>query len=449
MTQPPKTSPQRGLKGYLGNSAWLMGDSLMTNFFTFVVLAFVARYLGPEEYGAYAYVFSIAQLFAVLGQMGLDGLLTRDLVENPQDQAGVLGTAGGLRFLGYALGAVLCLIYAFAMPGHTATELWLFASAFVFILLTPGPMILENWFRSRLEARYSSIARMTGTLISGLLKIGMVVVGMGVVAVGFAQAASVLFIFLVSLPLFLSRGGPSPRQWRFSSERARGMLNESWLVFLGSIMAMIYLRTGQVMLRWWEGAEVVGIYSIAARMSEVFYFIPAALVTTFFPRLIQLKKVSDDIFNDRLQSLFALLALLAYATLIGIFLLGPFLINLAFGADYAAAVPILMVQMLAMPFIFQRYAFSRWILIERCVKISVMTQGAGAVVNVLLNLILIPRYGMMGAAVAAVFSYACASYFALYFIPRTRPVFMMMTRALFMPWKALSFVRALKSGKAG
>lgn len=437
-----------GFRKYLGNSAWLMGDSLLTNLFTLVVLAVVARVLGPENYGAYAYVFSLAQLFAVLGQMGLDGLLTRELVNRPDDHPETMGTAGGLRFIGYAIGALGCLVYSLAVPGHTETERWLFVAAFVFILITPGPILLENWFRARVEARYSSMARMAGTLAGGGLKIGAVLLGFGVIWVGFAQTVTILLIFALSLPLFLRRGGPSPRTWRFVGTRARELLSESWMVFLGSMMAVIYLKIDQVMLRWWSGPEAVGVYAIASRMSEVFYFLPAALVTTFFPRLIQLRKSSLEMFEARFQGLLSVLTLLAYATLLGIFLLAPTFLPMIFGAEYAPAVPVLFVHMLSMPFIFMRYAFSRWILIEKFTLFSLISQGLGAASNVALNMLLIPQYGMMGAAVATLISYASAGYLALLCTRRTRPVFFMMTRALLQPWQGLTALRALRKGKA-
>ncbi|WP_330704579.1 flippase [Novosphingobium resinovorum] len=435
------------MKSYLSNSAWLMADNLFTNAVTFIVFVGVARYYGADQYGAYAYVFAIAQLFAVLGQMGLDGLLIRDLVDNPDDHPRVLGTGGGLRFAGYCIGGLGCLIYGLVMPQHDSTERWLFFSAFLFILFTPAPMLLDNWFRSRVEARYSTIARMAGTLIGGLARGIVILLGGSIIIMGYVQAASVLIIVAVSLPLFLRRGGPAPHRWVFDPKKARAMLSESWMIFLGSAMALIYLKIDQVMLRWWEGPAEVGIYAVAARLSEVFYFIPAALVTSFFPRLIQLHKQEREVFNARFESLLALLALLAYAIMIGIFLFGPLLIKFAFGQQFEAAGPVLMVHMCSMPFIFMRYAFSRWMVVERFNVFSVISQGCGAIANVLLNIVLIPRYGMMGSAVATLISYAAASYFILLVSPRTRPIFFLMTKALFKPWVAIETVNSIRSAK--
>jgi Na+-driven multidrug efflux pump len=105
----------------------------------------------------------------------------------------------------------------------------------------------------------------------------------------------------------------------------------------------------------------------------------------------------------------------------------------------------LMIHMLAMPFIYMRYVFSRWMIMERFSVFSIYSHGAGAFANVALNLILIPAFGGIGAAIATVISYTCASYFVLLLSGRTRAIFWMMTRALCMPWKALTELHHLRA----
>ena len=433
----------RGIAKYFGNSAWIMADSIITNGFSLVVLAVVARLLGPEEYGAYVYVFSLATLFSVVGQMGLDGILTRELVDRPDDHLVTLGTAGALRYMGYMLGAASCLLFGFVVPTHTPTEKALFVCAFFFILITPGTQIIENWFRSRLEARYASIAKMIGTIVGGGLKIALVLMGLGVSWVGFAQVITAVLVLLLSFYIFWLRKGPDPRKWSFNGGRAKELLAESWMIFVGSILAMIYLKIDQVMLRWICGPEDVGIYSIAARISEVFYFVPAALVATFFPRLIQVRKDSLECFNERFQGLLSLLAFLAYVTMVGLFVLCPIILVPIFGVAYKDALPIVFIHMLAMPFIFMRYAFSRWILVEKFAVFSIVSQGSGAVLNVGFNAFLIPSFGMEGAAVSTVISYCGASFLVLVVFGRTRNIFFMMLKSLVNPLGAFLYMRRL------
>jgi O-antigen/teichoic acid export membrane protein len=436
--------------GYLSNSAWLLASNLIASVLGLLVFSVIARTLGPVEYGYFAYVFSIAALFAILGQMGLDGLMVREIVEakDRARQAVVMGTAGALRLAGYAFGALICLGFGLFMPAQTTTETWLFVTAFFFILLTPLPLIPNAWLQAQSEARFGAMAGLTGNVVGSCFKIGLVLAGFGVIWVGAVQAGTVLLVLCIILPIYVWRGGPPILTLRFDWAVAKGMLRESWQIFAGSILAIIYLKIDLVMLRWMSGPEEVGIYAVAARLSEVPYILAATIVTTIFPRLIELYKAGGPVYAARLQTVFHVMATLAFVLMGCVALLGPTVIRFAFGPEFTAAGPMLLVHMLAMPFIYMRYVFSRWIIMERFAVFSIYSQGAGALANVALNLLLIPTYGGIGAAIATVVSYACAAYFCLLLSPRTRPIFKMMTRALFMPWKAMTELHHLRAERS-
>lgn len=441
-----ETKKKSGLGRYLGNSAWIMSDNLISSGCGLIGLAFVARVLGPEEYGAYAYVFALAQIFSVLGQMGLGALLARELVDKPDEHPRTLGTATGMRGLGFLAGAIGILLYGLLLPEHSATEKQLFVVAAIYVLFSTIPIMFDGWFRSQVEARYSAMSGIVGNLTGSALKVVAVLAGGGVILVGAIQALSIMITSLFMIIFFKMRKGPRIRSWKFDPQRAREILAESGFVFLGSILAVIYLKVDLAMLRWWTDSETVGLYAISARISEVFYFVPQAIVATFVPKLVELRKSSMSIFDQRFQDLLRILALLAYVVLAGILLFGPVLMIAVFGESYRGAIPILMVHVMSLPFIFLRFAFSPWIVIVKFAQFSLISQGMGAALNVLLNIILIPQYGMMGAAIATLISYAGASYFALLLSARTRPVFWMMSTAFITPWKAVHSFRALQNG---
>ena len=431
---------------YLSNSAWLLAENLVASVLGLLVFAVIARTLGPVEYGYFAYVFSVAALFSILGHMGLDGLMVREIVEAKDRgrQAVVMGTAGALRIAGYAFGALICLGFGLFLPGQTTTETWLFVTAFFYILLTPFPLIPKAWLQAKAEARFGAMAGLTGNLVASCFKIGLVLAGFGVIWIGAVQAGTVLLVLFIILPIYLWRGGPPIWILRFDWAVAKRMLRESWQIFAGSILAIVYLKIDLVMLRWMYGPEEVGIYAVAARLSEVPYILAATIVTTIFPRLIEIYNTGGPAYAARLQTVFHVMAALAFVVMGCVALLGPPVIGLAFGPEFTAAGPMLMIHMLAMPFIYMRYVFSRWIIMERFAVFSIYSQGAGALANVALNLMLIPTFGGIGAAIATVISYACASYFVLLLSGRTRPIFLVMTRALFMPWKALTEIHQLR-----
>jgi O-antigen/teichoic acid export membrane protein len=194
------------------------------------------------------------------------------------------------------------------------------------------------------------------------------------------------------------------------------------------------------MLRWLVDAEEVGIYSVAAKLSEAWYFMPTAIVASLFPKLLELKKSDEGQFKKRLQQLFDMLYGIALALAILItFISGP-VIDFLYGVEFSKAAVILSIHIWAGIFIFMRAAFSKWILVEDAITFSMFTQGAGALVNVLLNFVFIPMYTGTGAAIATIISYATASYFSLLFYKKTRPIFFMMTKSLLSPFRYLNIL---------
>src|SRR5690606_8930482 len=175
----------------------------------------------------------------------------------------------------------------------------------------------------------------------------------------------------------------------------------------------------------------VGVYAVAAQLSEAWYFLPTAIVASFFPRLIKLHASDTGRFNLRLQQLFDMLFILAIVVAIVVTLVAEPLISLLFGEEYLQSASILIIHVWGGVFIFMRALFSRWIRIEGALMFSLITQGLGALANIGLNLLLIPRYGGEGAALATVLSYAIASWVALLAHAKTRPVFYMMTKSFF------------------
>ena len=196
------------------------------------------------------------------------------------------------------------------------------------------------------------------------------------------------------------------------------------------------------MLKWLAGAEEVGIYSVAVTLSEGWYFVPVAIVASFFPRLIEIKQKNPTLYYYRLQQLFDFLLILAFTVAIILTIIAEPLISILFGDAYAASAPILVVHIWTALFIFMRAAFSKWIMIENVLMFSLITQGLGALVNVALNFWLIPQYGGLGAAYATLIAYATASYFALLLHPKTRIIFVMMTKSFLSPIRYF----ALKNG---
>lgn len=422
----------RRFRLYLHNTAWILAEKVLVLGLGFLATVLVARYLGPEGFGTLAYATSLVALFAATSHLGLHGLVVRELVKRPSLRAETLGTTAFLKFLGALAGYLALLLYAVIYEGTGTAEFLLIAIAGAALLFTPIDVI-DHWFNAFVQARYVSIARVSAQLVYVGVTLLFVFIESDVVMFAIPYFLLALTAAIVLLFLFHAKANIRLSDWRFNKAHAKDLLKQGWIIYLASFFAVIYLKIDQVMLRWLADSTEVGVYAVAARFSEVWYFIPTAIVASVFPDMIKLRESNESRFTHRLQQLFDSLAVLGMLIAMLVTLIAPWVIPLIFGADYAASVPILVIHTWASVFIFMRAALSKWILIENALYFSLLTQGLGAVSNIVLNFCLIPMYGGQGAAWATLISYATASFLALLLYPRTRPIFWLMLNALIAP----------------
>ena len=422
----------RRLQKYLNNSYWIMGERIISIGLAFIATVFIARYLGPEDFGALAYAISLAALFAAAGHMGLSGLVVREIVKDPNGRGEILGTVASLKFIGMVTGYIILLIYAATYEGLGTTNFYLISIAGAALLFRPLDVI-DFWFQAFVQARYVAIARLSAHLATTAFKLILVFAGSSLVYFATAQILQTALAALLLLLFFKLKAELKLAHWRFIWSRAYEFLRQAWLIYLGSIFAVIYLKVDQVMLRWLSDTQEVGQYAVAAQLSEAWYFIPTAIVASFFPKLIKLREQDETLFMYRMQQLFDALLLMSLAVAITMTIAAPWIITVFFGSAYEASASILVIHIWAAVFIFMRAAFSKWVLIESVLMFSLVTQGFGALINVLLNLVLIPAHGGIGAAYATLLSYATASFIVLFFYRRTRPVFWQMVWAMLAP----------------
>ena len=399
---------------------------------SFGVSILLARYFGPELFGVWSYALSLVGLFAIAGHMGLSGLAVRELVSGSEIVHETLGTVFVLKLLGMCAGVTLLLLYTFTYETVGSVEFWVLLIAGLSLSLRAFNVI-QFWFESQVQARYAAIAQLVTLFFVAGYKIALILSDTTLVLFASSAVLEAALSAILLVAVYRKTTGASPLSWKFSGVRAKKFLKKGGLIFLGSIFAMIYMKIDQVMLRWLVGPSEVGVYAVAARLSEIWYFIPTAIVASFFPRLISLGKQNEDLFNHRLQQVFDLLFVIALCVAICVSLCSSPLINLLFGESYGKSATILNIHIWAGLFIFMRAALSKWILIEDLLVFSLVTTSFGALFNVALNFLLIPEFEGVGAAWATLISYSIASYFTLILSRRTRKMFMMMTIAAVSP----------------
>jgi len=426
-----KFEGRESLQKVVGNTGWQLADQVLRMGIALVIGIWLARYLGPGQFGLLSYALAFVSLFSALSSLGLDDILVRDIVHRPEDKDEILGTALVLKLIGGAIAFLAAVGTVLALRPGDGLSLWLVgvvALGAVFQAFN----VIEFWFHSQVQARYAVIAKSVAFLFCSLGKIALILASAPLLA--FAWIA-LLEVILGAAGLIVAYQGRGQRlqYWSGSLQKAAGLLKDSWPLMLSGMVIMVYLRIDQVMLGEMAGNEEVGIYSVAVRLAEVWYFIPSAIYWSLFPGIVEAKALSDELFYERLQKLYNLAALSAYAVILPVMLLAQWLVPTLFGEAYARAGLMLAVLVWSNLFTSLEMARSGFLTAMNWTRLYFLAVSLGCILNVALNYVLIPRYGGMGAVVASVVAYWFAAHGSCFFFKPLRRTGFMLTRALVYP----------------
>lgn len=419
-----------GIQRIISNTSWLFADRVLRLGLGLVVMALVTRHLGPEQYGILNYAAALVGLVGALANLGLDSIVVRDLVRVPEMAGATLGTAFALKALGGCATMLTAVaIVSILRPGdHTALAIvGITATA----TLIQAFDTIDFWFQSQVRAKRVVYARSVSFFVASALR--LVLIRLDAPLSAFAWATVVEVAVSATGLLVVYRGaGRQPLRWRIDSTVGRRLLAEGWPLVLSGLAIGVYMKIDTLMLGDMLGNGAAGIYGAAIRISEVWYFIPAALVATVSPAITAAKHADESLYYARITQLFRWLAGVAVAIALPMtFLSGP-IVRILYGESYAAAAPVLAVHIWAAVFVFLGMGQGCWTVNEGLTRITVPRTLAGAAVNVALNIVLIPRYGPFGAAIATVVSYALSAVLLNYFDRRTKQIFRLQIDALFL-----------------
>lgn len=417
----------------VGNFIWLISHRFIKMILALIIGIFIARYLGPENYGILNYALSFVAIIAPLSTLGLNSILTRDIVNEPDSESIILGSAAILRLTGALVGTVIALL-SVSLLRPNDNQMLLFVVIISASNLFQSIQVVEFWFRAKQKLSAFIISQISVVFLFTIIKALLIIFEFKLITFIIVFTLEITFNYGVMYILY-NKFSEYSSDWKFSKGRSLKLLSQSWPLILSAFAAIIYLKIDQVMLGTMISDEAVGIYAVAAKFSEVWYFIPTAIMTALFPSLLEKRKKSKTEYFEGLQKTLDLLAMIALIIAIPVTIISKPFINFLYGADYSLAGSILSIHIWASVFIFMRALLSKWLIAESLFHFSIITHGIGAVTNLILNFILIPRLGVFGAAYATIISYSAASYFSLFPSRKTRTIGYMMTLSLVYPFR--------------
>lgn len=413
----------------LENTGWLFLDRIVRMGVGVVTTVWLARYLGPVQFGIINYASALVVVMTTVSALGLNSIVVRELVNEPEHEQAILSASLTLQIAAGFIGWAILSIYAiqFESPEIRSALIVLGLSAIVRSTDT-----IKYWFEAKILSKYIVWIENFSFFVSSAIKLWLIFEKANVISFIWVMLAELSVSALLFIFVFSKKASISLR-WKVGVNQIKELLVQSWPLILSGVAAIVYMRIDQVMLARISSMEEVGIYSAAVRISEIWYFIPLTIVSSIFPLIVRSRKEGADKFREQTSMLLEAMTLISILLAVLVTAIAGGLIKVLYGAEFFKASSVLTIHVWACIFVFSGVVGGRWMIIENLQKHSFYRAAAGGVVSVALNLILIPSYGAIGSAWALVISQATASIFFNCFSKKTRPLFWMQIRALVMP----------------
>jgi O-antigen/teichoic acid export membrane protein len=419
------------LQKVMSNTGWLFFDNFLRIGVGFFVNAWIIRYLGPERFGLLSYALAFVALFAPLAQLGLDAVVVRNIIHYPNQRDEIVGSAFALKLCGAGSAIILALIsIVIVRPEDRLTQALVGICILGTLLQSFG--VIDFWFQAQVSSKFSVIAKSSACLTGYIIKIILIWQGGSLLSFAYAGLAE-LFLGSAGLILAYHFTGMPITSWQPSREMALRLLRDSWMFMIADVVYFVYLRVDRIMIGEISGPAELGIYSVAVMVAEAFFFIPASVSLSIFPEILKAQTDSPELFKKRIQQFYSLMVFLGYLVAIPLSLVAGWLIPFVFGPAYNGTVNMLLILVWAGVFLNMLHARSYFLTAMNWPRLHLGIDLVGCLINISLNLYLIPRNGGIGAAVASLITYFFTAYLICFAFKPLRETGLMMTRAMLFP----------------
>ncbi len=417
-----------GMRQVLVNLAWLFTDQILQMGLGLVVGLWVARYLGPAQFGLLNYALAFVSVFSSVATMGLGSIVIRDIARNPECKNETLGTAFGMQFTGGCITLLLTVTMISIFKPDEGLTRWLVG------IIAAGTIFqafeaINFWFQSQVQSKYTVLAKNSVSFFVAALRIGLVTIKAPLLAFACIRLAEVAMVGMAYV-YFYQLTGNKIKDLRFSWARGKELLRESWPIMLSGLAVFLYSKTDQLMLGAMDKNVELGYYAAAVKISEVCDFLPMIISGSIFPKLANLRERNYQEYLDKFQIYCDTMMLLWLGVAIPISLLSPWIVHLLYGDKYANSAAVLAIYVWAQFGSNFGVARNTYFTIEGQLRYSLYLTVIGSFLNVGLNWWLIPKYGAFGATAATLITYFYVIILVNFLIKELRPFGKLIWRSL-------------------
>lgn len=399
------------------NSMWMIIATIIKMIISLFINMIVARYLGVTNYGIINYGLSFINFFTGVCTLGLGTITIKYLINEKDNQGEIMGTCIAMRLASSIVSVFLISIIVFILKSNDQTIIiatFLQSLALIFESFT----VIEWWYQYKLQSRYTSIIIFIAYVCMAIYKLILVYFKKNVLWFSFSNCISSIIIALLLVSIYRKNNSP---KFSFSLSKAKVLLSESYHFILSSLMVAIYAQTDKVMIgSMTNNIADVGLYAVSTTIVSLWSFLPTAIINSFKPAILEIKRVSYDKYKSKLKQLYAIIIWLSLAYTLFILILGKPIVLILYGNEYLASLPTLKIAIFGVMFSFVGVIREFWLVCEGKQKYAKWFAIVGVIVNITLNTTLIPIMGITGAAIATAITQVSTALIAPLFFKETR-----------------------------
>lgn len=382
------------------NTGILIAGDVIDKLIYLVLVIYLTRYLGAIGFGKYSFVLAFLVFFRIVTDLGINMILVREVCRDPTKASKLMGNAAVIKLVLSFSAIALAAIIISLLPSPTDTTTYVYILSAI-LLFDSFSLLFSRIFQVELKMKYFVLANLIYRALSAGL-IFLIIFSKGtllqiIIVLVFSSFIRLMVNYLCSRKFVRPKFKIDFELWRF-------LARESWPLALAGIFIIIFTRIDQVMLSMMRGDAAVGYYAASVNLVEALGIIPNAFMLSVFPLLSRFFATSRDIHKRTYALSFKYMAILAIPIAVGTTLLANPIIPFIYGNQFLPSVIVLQILIWANVFIFTGTIHYQLLISASKQKYGFLFSGTTAVLNVVLNLGLIPRYGIVGAAIATAIS---------------------------------------------
>lgn len=399
------------------NASWIIGGRILQMLLSLIVGVLTARFLGPGNYGLINYGSAYVAFFTALCNLGLNSVIIKDFVDHPDEQGEAIGSALVMRLISSILSAVLIVSVVSIVDKDEPLTIAVVA------LCSIGSIfhIFETfnfWFQNQYKSKITSIASLCAYVITAGYRIVLLILGKDVRWFAFASSVDYIAVAILLWLAYKRYHGP---KLKFSLRKSKSLLSVSYNYILSSIMVALYGQTDKLMLKQMLDENAVGYYATATAICAMWTFVLQAIIDSVYPSILRLKNENQAAYERKNRQLYAIVFYVSCIVSVGFVILGKPVVYILYGEAYLPSVPVLRMVTWYTAFSYLGVARNAWIVSEGRQKYLKYMYGCAAIMNVLLNLLLIPHMGAVGAALASLITQILTTIVLPMFFREMRP----------------------------